>query len=219
MSNHLTSNQQDLCLKLLKVGGVRFGEFKLKLHDKFPEAPLSPIFIDLRVVQRYPEVKKVVIDVYEELVKPLSFDLLAGIPIAAVALTSSLADRLQVGMVTPRITTKTHGSGVKIDGSHETDKGKTVLLIDDLVTKADSKFEAVKVLEEFGYVVKDIVVIIDRQGGGKEEMRKAGYTLHAAFTLQDMLSFYQKSNKVTTSELAKIKARLQEITTYTKNNL
>jgi len=212
----LTTIQQQLCLKLLEIGCIRFGEFKLKLHDKFPDAPLSPIFIDLRVVQRFPEVKKIVIDVYEELIKPLHFDLLAGIPIAAVALTSSLSDRLQIGMITPRITAKTHGSGVKIDGSSESDKGKTVLLMDDLVTKADSKFEAVKVLEEFGYVVKDIVVIIDRQGGGKEEIAKAGYTLHAAFTLDDMLSFYHESGKINKESYMQIHEGLKKIADFTK---
>lgn len=215
----ISQSQQKLCLELLRIGCVRFGEFKLKLHDTYPNAPLSPIFIDLRVVQRHPEVKKIVIDVYADLVKPLQFDLLAGIPIAAVALTSSLADRLNVGMVTPRITVKTHGSGVKIDGSSEEDKGKTVLLMDDLVTKADSKFEAVKVLEEFGYVVKDIVVIIDRQGGGKEEIAKAGYTLHAAFTLQDMLTFYKESGKLTDEKFSEVQQGLTAIADFVKNQV
>lgn len=218
MNKQLTQKQQELCLKLLEVGGVRFGEFKLKLHDTFPDAPLSPIFIDLRVVQRYPEVKKITIDVYEELIKPLTFDVLAGIPIAAVATTSSLSDRIGVGMVTPRITAKTHGSGVKIDGSQKEDKGEIALVIDDLVTKANSKFEAVRVLEEFGYIVHDIAVIIDREGGGKEEITKAGYTLHAAFTLTNMLAFYQSSKKLSENEVTTIREQLQRITEYTNKH-
>lgn len=43
-----TQAEEDLALKLFDIGAVQFGEFKLKLHEKNPDAPLSPIFFNFR---------------------------------------------------------------------------------------------------------------------------------------------------------------------------
>jgi len=164
----LTEAQEALSTQLFEVGAMKFGNFKLKLHDKNPEAPLSPVYIDLRVLRRFPEAKAAAVRVYEELVQPLRFDLLADVPTAATPLVSSLSDRLGVGMVTPRTDAKVHGSGAKVDGLLESDNGKTAVVVDDLVTRADSKLEAVNVLKDNGVNVTDVVVLIDRKQGGEE---------------------------------------------------
>src|SRR3989344_242056 len=143
---NLTPVQEELIGGLYKIQAVKFGAFPLKLHDKFPEAPKSPVYIDLRMVPRDVKTKSQAVSVYEELARPLEFDWLAGIPLSAVAMTSSLSDRLGIGMITPRTDNKTHGTGAKIDGILASDNGKVALLIDDLVTKADSKLEAAEVL-------------------------------------------------------------------------
>lgn len=183
--------------QLFEIGAVRFGNFKLKLHDKNPEAPLSPVYIDLRVLRRFPEAKAAAVRVYEELVQPLKFDLLADVPTAATPLVSSLSDRLGVGMITPRTDTKVHGSGAKVDGLLEVDKGKIAVVVDDLVTRADSKIEAVNVLKENGVNVTDVVVLIDRKQGGEEQLAAEGYRLHSALTMDKMLQFYARTGKIT----------------------
>ncbi len=33
---------------LFEVGAVKFGDFRIKLHEKHPDAPLSPYFFNLR---------------------------------------------------------------------------------------------------------------------------------------------------------------------------
>jgi len=40
--------KEKLALDLFGLGKIKFGAFKLKLHEKNPDAPLSPIYIDLR---------------------------------------------------------------------------------------------------------------------------------------------------------------------------
>lgn len=189
-------NQSILCDLLFKVGAIKFGNFRLKLHDKHPEAPESPIYCDLRVVQRFPEVSAKAVAVYLRLLVDLKFDLLAGIPIAATPFTASIRDKLNVGMVTPRMEAKTHGTGTKIDGLLDDDKGKTVVLIDDLVTKADSKIEAAEIIRECGLVVKDVVVLIDRNQGGKEQLAQAGLALHSALGLDKMLLYYLETDQI-----------------------
>lgn len=183
-------------LRLFDIGAVKFGSFKYKLHDKHPEIPPAPNYIDLRLLRRFPAIKKLAVDLYEELAEPLSFSLLADVPTAATPLAASLSDRLKVGMITPRADNKKHGTGAKIDGILNSDKGKTALLIDDLITKADSKLEAIKVLKNGGVVVYDVVVLIDREQGGKEILKKEGYKLHSAFTMKEMFDLYLKTGKI-----------------------
>lgn len=200
----LTYSQETLSSKLFDIGAIKFGAFKLKLHDAHPEAPLSPVYIDLRVLRRFPEAKAAAIDAYQEIVSPLLFDLLADIPTAATPLVSSLSDRLGLGMITPRIDSKGHGAGAKIDGLQESDRGKTVLLVDDLVTKADSKLEAAIILIQNGLVVKDIVVLVDRGQGGKEQLAERGLVLHCAMSMPQMLDFYTRVGQISILDRARI---------------
>lgn len=210
----LTERQQALSLELLDARAVKYGNFRLKLHDRNPEAPLSPVYIDLRLLRRFPELKQSAVDVYEELVRPLTFDLLADVPTAATPLVSSLSDRLGVGMITPRTDAKTHGTGAKVDGMLLTDRGKTAVLVDDLVTGADSKLEALAILKEQGVRVEDVVVLIDREQGGKAQLAKEGYKLHSALTMNSMLDFYLIEGKISQESYQDIKRRLEALNKF-----
>lgn len=212
----LTETQEALSLQLFEIGAIKFGNFRLKLHDKNPEAPLSPVYIDLRVLRRFPEAKRAAVDVYEELVRPLEFDLLADVPTAATPLVSSLSDRLGVGMVTPRTDDKVHGSGAKVDGLLGIDGGKTAVVVDDLVTRADSKLEAIKVLKGNGVNVTDVVVLIDRKQGGGEQLAAEGYRLHSALTMNQMLEFYARVGKITPDAYRDVTQRLEALNQFLK---
>lgn len=71
-------------------------------------------------------------------------------------------------------------------------KGENVLLIDDLVTRADSKLETITILENAGLKVSDVVVLVDREQGGAKQLAEAGYKLHAAFRFSQLLDYYHR---------------------------
>ncbi len=184
----------ELALELFDVGAIRFGKFKLRLHDECPNAPLSPFYIDLRIVRSFPRVMKQVVEAYEELLEDKRFDLLADVPTAATPIVAALSLRLRVPMISPRIDQKRHGAGTKIEGVFK--EGQRVVLVDDLVTKADSKLEAIKILEENRLKVHDVVVLIDREQGGKTELEKEGYHLWAAFEISTLLEIYLQAGRL-----------------------
>src|SRR4051812_18973061 len=160
----LTEAKKALALGLFDIGAVKFGEFKLKLHEKDPSAPLSPIYIDLRILRSFPDVIDTAVDVYLEMSKGLMFSLLADIPTAATPIVALISHKSRVPMISPRSDLKQHGIRRSIDGIYG--KGQIVLLVDDLITRADSKLESLAVLSENGLKVHDIVVLIDREQGG-----------------------------------------------------
>ncbi|WIG60915.1 MAG: hypothetical protein OJF49_003663 [Ktedonobacterales bacterium] len=201
----MTEKQRAFADALLAVGAVKFGAFRLKLHETQPDAPLSPIYVDLRVLQSYPDALDAAVAVLGELIatRNLSFTRYAGIPMAATPLVAVLSHMTRVPMITPR-EVKSHGAGGSINGTFTT--GETVLAIDDVVSHADSKLEAARVLETNGLRVRDIVVLVDREQGGPAQLASAGYTLHAAVRLSQLLDYWRASGGIDDETYTRVRA-------------
>jgi orotate phosphoribosyltransferase len=190
---------------LLATDAVRFGAFRLKLHERQPDAPLSPIYINLRVLRSFPDALDAAVAVLAELIEArgLSPDRYADVPMAATPLVAVLAHRTRVGMITPR-EPKSHGLAGTVDGAFAA--GQTVLVIDDLVTNAESKLEAARVLEANGLHVHDIAVLIDREQGGPTQVAAAGYALHAATRVSQLLAYFHRTGGIDDARFAEVAA-------------
>lgn len=191
----MEDKEKNLAIKLFEIGAVKFGAFKLKLHEKYPDAPLSPIYVDLRIVRSYPNIMDLLTETYIQLISGLKFDVLADVPTAATPIVAILSFKMGIPMITPRKEEKKYGIKRPIDGRLVA--GQVALLIDDLITMADSKLDAIAVLEENGLIVRDIVVLLDREQGGVQELISRGYSCHSAFKLRELLKFYLDSKKIT----------------------
>jgi uridine monophosphate synthetase len=97
-------------------------------------------------------------------------------------------------MIYPRKEVKTYGTKAEIEGRYQA--GETVVVIDDLATTGGSKFEAIEKLTGVGLIVKDIVVLVDRQSGAKESLEQAGYSMHAVLTIGQLLDHWEGNGKV-----------------------
>ncbi len=97
-------------------------------------------------------------------------------------------------MIYPRKEVKTYGTKAEIEGEYHA--GETVVVIDDLATTGGSKFEAIEKLTGAGLVVKDVVVLVDRQSGAKESLAQAGYSMHAVLTIGQLLEYWEGNGKV-----------------------
>ena len=112
-------------------------------------------------------------------------------------MAASLAGKLP--LIYPRREEKGHGTRRRIEGLFT--PGERVVLIDDIVTDGASKFEAIQPLEEAGLVVKDLVILIDREQGGGELLRAKGYTLHAILTISQCFDEWERSGLVDAERL------------------
>lgn len=184
----LTRTQEALALGLLSVGAIKFGQFRLKLHETNPTAPLSPFYIDLRIVRSAPDVFESAIEAYREAVSGVSFDVLADVPTAATPFVAVLAYLLRRPMVSPRASAKAHGTQRRVDGVAT--PGAVALLIDDVVTTADSKIEAIRTLEASRIQVRQVVVLVDREQGGTAALRHSGCECTAVFSVRTLFDHY-----------------------------
>ena len=190
----LEGKRRDLAEELLLVGAIKFGDFRLKLHETNPHAPLSPIYVDLRVLRSFPDVMDMAADVYNALTTELHFDVLADVPTAATPVVAVVSHKTKVPMVSPRTGVKAYGTMGAIDGVFAA--GQVALVVDDLVTRANSKLEAIATLEANGLIVRNVVVLIDREQGGVAELARRGYTCTSAFRLSRLLDHYLETGSV-----------------------
>jgi uridine monophosphate synthetase len=191
----MTPKQRAFADGLLSSGAVKFGAFRLKLHETRPDAPLSPMYVDLRVLRSFPDALDATVAALQELIETrgLVFTRYADVPMAATPMVAVLSHITRVPMITPR-ETKTHGAGGSINGFFT--PGETALVIDDVVTHAESKLEAIRTLEANGLVAHDVVVLVDREQGGPEAIAAAGYRLHAAVTISDLLAYWRETGGI-----------------------
>lgn len=205
----MTQSQKELADALFEVGAIKFGAFRLKLHEKQPNAPLSPIYVDLRILRSStPAIKTLICKAYLDLMKDLQFNLFADVPTAITPIVSLLSKITGIPMITPR-GEKGYGSGAQIDGVFK--PGQTAVLIDDLITKGESKIGPAELLKRNGVSVKDIVVLIDREQGGTQDLASQGYRLHSAFTVSNLLRYYLRSGQID-------QQRYDETRSYLANN-
>ena len=188
---------------LLEAGCIKFGKFTLKSGLQ------SPIYIDLRQVISYPKLLEQIGAAYLPLLKELKFDRIAGLPYAAIPIATAISLRGNYPMIYPRKEVKTYGTKAEIEGEYHA--GEIVVVIDDLATTGGSKFEAIEKLTSAGLIVKDVVVLVDRQSGAKESLEEAGYSLHAVLTISQLLDHWESTGKVE-------KDKIEETREFLKNS-
>jgi len=177
----LDKEKAELSRILHKIGAIRFGTFKLS------SGRTSPYYIDLRIVPSFPDVFQQVCDMYVKLIKTevgaQSFDRIAGIPTAGIPFASLIAYRMKKPFLYFRPKAKLHGRERRIEGLLM--PGNQVLLVDDLVTTGLSLRKATKAIRAEGGVVSDALVLLDREEGGKERLKKDNVTLHYLLTARE----------------------------------
>jgi uridine monophosphate synthetase len=173
---------------LLSAGCIKFGNFTLKSGLQ------SPIYIDLRQIISHPKLLADIAQSYLPLLSTLQFSRIAGLPYAAIPIATAISLSGNYPMIYPRKEVKTYGTKAEIEGEYHA--GETVVVIDDLATTGGSKFEAIEKLTGAGLVVKDIVVLVDRQSGAKESLAQAGYSMHAVLTISELLEYWEENGRV-----------------------
>ena len=200
--------QARFAIHLLNNDLVKFGDFKHNIHRDHPEAPPSPVYLEIRSIRSLFNTKKLSVDLMQETIKPLKFEMLADVPTAVTPLVSTLSDRLEIPHITPRPDKN------QIDGFVRMLEGRTAILFDDLVSGGGSILKVLELLEKFAIKVRDIFVFVDRQHGGKQILEEKGYKLHAAMTLSQMLDLYLRKGRIKEDLYRETNEKLAKLTEF-----
>lgn len=182
------------------AGCVQFGSFTLK------SGQVSPIYIDVRRAVAHPNLLRMIARAYERELTPLTFDRLAAIPYAGLPIGTAVALEMNRPLIYPRREVKRYGTGKAIEGVFEA--GETVALLDDVITNGASKVEALAPLTAAGLKVQDIIVLIDRQQGGAQEMAAHGLRLHSVLTISDLVDILKRRGRMTDEDAQNVRQYL-----------
>lgn len=70
------------------------------------------------------------------------------------------------------------------------------MFFDDVISEGLSKVEGIKTLQNQGATVTHILVVVNREQGGKEKLEKLGYTVHYLAKISDIVSSLYENNYV-----------------------
>ena len=196
----MNQTNQSLIEGLFRIGAVQLGEFRLR------SGLMSPIYVDLRLLPSSPALLKQAAKALAQVAQTLTFDRVAGIPLGGLPIGTALSLEMERPLIYPRPEVKQHGAKRMVEGIYQA--GETVLVVDDLISAGGAKLDAIRQLEAEGLQVRDVLVIIDREQGGREELAAAGYTLHSLFTLLDLVGALESSGSICAEQAATVRRYL-----------
>ncbi|MBR2254456.1 MAG: orotate phosphoribosyltransferase [Candidatus Methanomethylophilaceae archaeon] len=157
---------------LRSCGALQFGDFVLA------SGAHSNYYIDIKKASTNPSVLRLIARLMAERMEAdgIRPDRIAGVVLGSVPLAAALSLETNIPYVMIRKEKKDHGTGKLIEG--DLCEGDRVLVVEDVITTAGSSIKAIGTLRENGAEVTDVVSVIDREGGGRENLAEIGVGFH-----------------------------------------
>ncbi len=179
---------RELITGLADLGALQFGDFTLASGKR------SSMYVDLRLLVSRPDLMQAAAAAYAKELAALHCDRIAGVPYAALPIGMAVALASGVPLIYNRKESKSHGLGKDIEGLWQ--PGERVVIIEDVITTGGSIVSSVELFRAAGLVVEDAIVLLDRQQGGVENLRKAGIRVHSVLALGDVLDLLSETGHI-----------------------
>ncbi|MEM1981941.1 MAG: orotate phosphoribosyltransferase [Candidatus Hadarchaeales archaeon] len=191
-------DKRALAQALMDCGCIKVGHYKLT------SGSFSPYYIDLRMVPSFPQLFREVVRAYLILLREerVEFERVLGVPTAGIPLGVLVAHELGKPFLYLRMESKTHGTERLLEG--ELREGERVLLVDDVATTGGSLKRAAQVVRGEGGRVEAAAVLVDREQGAKELLKREGVKLLSVMTAREIFQELYTCKKITEKEYGEI---------------
>ena len=188
--------KKEFFLECYKLGIIKFGRFTLKSGIE------SPFYVDLRPLASDPKILKLLANYLLDMLPLDNFDLICGVPYAALPMATAMSLESYLPLIIKRKEAKQYGTKKILEGIYK--PGQNCLLVEDVITSGASLLETIPEIENEGITVSDIVVVLDRQQGGREMLEKKGFRVHSLFTISDVCTILKDEGHLTDDEVERI---------------
>jgi len=171
--------EKNLLISLLKDNQViQFGKFTLSSGRE------SDFYVDMKKAITDPEILSQVAKIISHIILDDEIDLVAGPALGAVPIATAVALQSGIPMLMIRKAQKGYGTSKLIEG--ELKEGNRVIVVEDVTTTGNSLLKAVRAVQDNGGVVERTFVIVDRQEGAVEHLKKEGVILEPLVSISDV---------------------------------
>ena len=141
---------------LLEIGAI---QLNYKKPFTWSSGWRSPIYCDNRLSLSYPAIRSQIKNYLSDSIKENfpNAETVAGVATAGIAQGALVAESLNLPFLYVRPKPKDHGMQNLIEGKIE--KGKRVVLIEDLVSTGGSSLKAAEALQDAGFIVDGMIAI------------------------------------------------------------
>lgn len=182
--------KETLITSLYQIGSIQFGEFNLK------SGKVSSVYMNLRKIISYPDILRLVAKSMWEETTDCHFDLVCGVPYTALPIATCISLEHNIPMIMRRKEKKDYGTKQSIEGEFK--PGQRCIVVEDVITTGGSIIETAIELENAGLHINDVIALVDREQGGKENLKK--YNTHSILTMSEILNFLLRSNLLNSTE-------------------
>lgn len=178
-------------LGILLARSVRHGTFELS------SGATSGLYVDAKQTTSDPRAALLVGSIGWQLVKEKGVmlgthvDSIGGLTMGAdwMALSIGIAAQIEnplneIKAFSVRKSAKRHGLHKLIEGNFAS--GESVVVVEDVITTGGSTLQAIEAIESSGGRVAFVLVLVDRQEGGREAIEERGHAVVSIFTRADL---------------------------------
>ena len=195
-------HSRELARNLLQIKAI-----KINVQNLFTWASgiKSPIYCDNRLALSFPDIRESVKLALVELSNEYkTFDYIAGVATAGIPWGALVAEELGKPFVYIRSAPKSHGRQNRIEGLLE--KGKSVIVIEDLISTGGSSIDAVEAIRENGNEVVSVLAIFSYNlEKAKVNFEKASCEFKTISDYDILIDEARKENYITNEEFELIK--------------
>jgi len=165
-------NKEKLAKEIYNISNIK-GEFLLRSGLTATE------YFDKYLFEANPRILRSIAQHLAGLL-PKDFDQLAGLEMGGIPIATALSLATDTEVLFVRKEAKKYGTCKLAEGGDIT--GKTLVIIEDVVTSGGAIIDAVNELRSRGAVVNHVLCVIDREGEGRSNLEALGLQFSPLFT-------------------------------------
>ncbi|MFQ5512250.1 MAG: orotate phosphoribosyltransferase [Candidatus Krumholzibacteriia bacterium] len=175
---------RDELLELLAVRSLKRGDFTLSSGQK------SDYYINGKLTTLDARGAYLAARIFLAMLSDDVPDAVGGLTLGADPIVGSLLalagmEDLPLKGFIVRKTAKEHGTQSLVEGP--VDRGERVVVVEDVVTTGGASLRAVEAVREIGCEISRVLAVVDREQGGRENLREAGCRLESIFAVSELL--------------------------------
>jgi len=187
---------------LLKIKAVTL---RVDPPFKWVSGILSPIYTDNRLLMSYPQERSIIVNYFIKLIKEnkLEPNVIAGIATSGIPWAAWIASELKLPLVYIRKKAKEHGKENLIEGSFE--KGKKVVIIEDLISTGGSSLSGVQAVKAAGgKVLANLAIFTYELKKADDNFKKEKVNLITLTNISELTDVAVVGEYITSEEKSKI---------------